>query len=130
LLSTGPPARALYALSLHGALPIFRPALAAPAPSGPAVFEPLSQASAARQKALTCPVTDILAGMTLEDKVGQLFMISAYGLTVDDRDPDTVAGNRRLHGVDRWRDVLTHYPVGGVIYFTTTNNVADPEQVA
>src|SRR5690606_40490010 len=84
LLSTGPPARALYALSLHGALPIFRPALAAPAPSGPAVFEPLSQASAARQKALTCPVTDILAGMTLEDKVGQLFMISAYGLTVDE----------------------------------------------
>src|SRR5690606_38513550 len=67
---------------------------------------------------------------TLEDKVGQLFMISAYGLTVDDRDPDTVAGNRRLHGVDRWRDVLSDYPVGGVIYFTTTNNVADPEQVA
>lgn len=140
------PVRAVLALvmlivSLWGAGPTAN-AAAAPEPAtvghraagpgiaGPRAAGPLNETPSARARALTCPVEDIMARLTVEEKVGQLFMIHAYGLTADDTDPDAVARNRELHGVDRWRDVLAAYPVGGVIYFNYTNNVADPEQVA
>lgn len=75
-------------------------------------------------------VPSLLAQMTLEDKVGQLFMIHAYGTGVDDASPEVVEKNQELHGVDTWREVLSRYPVGGVIYFNWTGNVESPEQVA
>src|SRR5690606_36391339 len=57
----------------------------------------------------------ILGGMSLEEKVGQLFMVHAYGAAVDAGDPVIAAHNRELHGVDSWRELLQRYPVGGVI---------------
>ena len=71
--------------------------------------------------------------MTLEQKVGQLFVIEVAG-----RDANTVtdtakAVNQRLYGVDTPAQAIAKYRPGGVIYYTTRNNddnIGDPAQVA
>jgi len=68
--------------------------------------------------------------MTLEEKVGQLFMVHAHGATVADADPTMVAGNRTDHGLDTAEQLVERYHLGGIIYFTWTNNLRDPEQIA
>ncbi|WP_051326389.1 glycoside hydrolase family 3 protein [Glycomyces tenuis] len=71
-----------------------------------------------------------LRGMSLEEKVGQLFVTYAYGETADTTDPDDVAANQEAHGVDNADELLERYPLGGVIYFAWSNNVNDPQQIA
>ena len=78
-------------------------------------------------------VTALLRHMTLEEKVGQLFVIEVAG-----RDANTVtdtakAVNQRLYGVDTPAQAIAKYRPGGVIYYTTRNNddnIGDPAQVA
>lgn len=78
-------------------------------------------------------VTALLRHMTLEEKVGQLFVIEVAG-----RDANTVtdtakAVNQRLFGVDTPAQAIAKYRPGGVIYYTTRNNddnIGDPAQVA
>src|SRR5690606_12532789 len=72
----------------------------------------------------------LLAAMSVAAKVGQLFMVHAYGPAVTALDAGTAQHNRELHGVDDWRALLERYPVGGVIYFTVNNNIEHPAQVA
>ena len=45
-------------------------------------------------------VETTLAAMTLEEKVGQLFMTNVYGSTADTQVPADVAANQALYGVD------------------------------
>jgi beta-N-acetylhexosaminidase len=68
--------------------------------------------------------------MTLEEKVGQMFVTYAYGERADDPDPAMVAENRKLYGVDNFEELIAKYKLGGVIYFAWSNNVNDPEQIA
>ena len=75
-------------------------------------------------------VETTLASMTLEEKVGQLFMTHAYGTTADTRDPADVAANRKLYGVDNAQQLIDKYRVGGIIYFAWTNSVKNPGQIA
>jgi beta-N-acetylhexosaminidase len=78
-------------------------------------------------------VIALLRHMTLEQKVGQLFVIEVAG-----RDANTVtdtakAVNQRLFGVDTPAQAIAKYRPGGVIYYTTRNNddnIGDPAQVA
>jgi beta-N-acetylhexosaminidase len=78
-------------------------------------------------------VTALLRHMTLEQKVGQLFVIEVAG-----RDANTVtdtakAVNQRLYGVNTPAQAIAKYRPGGVIYYTTRNNddnIGDPAQVA
>ena len=69
-----------------------------------------------------------LAAMSLEDKVGQLFVADVLGKAADQPDP----GNREKYGVDTAAEVIERYHPGGVIYFNNagTDNVDDPAQVA
>ena len=69
-------------------------------------------------------------GMTLEEKVGQMFMTYGYGQTVDDPDPAMVAANRTEYGVDSTQQLIEKYHLGGVIYFAWSNNVNNPRQIA
>ncbi|MCH7232696.1 glycoside hydrolase family 3 protein [Glycomyces sp. L485] len=71
-----------------------------------------------------------LRGMSLEEKVGQLFVTYAYGETADTTDPDDVADNRADHGVDNAAQLLEQYHLGGVIYFSWSDNVNEPHQIA
>jgi beta-N-acetylhexosaminidase len=68
--------------------------------------------------------------MTLEEKVGQLFMTYAYGATEDTQAPADVAANQKTHGVNNAAELIDKYKLGGVIYFAWTNNVQNTEQIA
>lgn len=75
-------------------------------------------------------IDQIIKRMTLEEKVGQLFVTYAYGQTADTTDPADVAHNEQDLGVANGKELIEKYHVGGVIYFAWSNNVANPEQIA
>jgi beta-N-acetylhexosaminidase len=66
--------------------------------------------------------------MTLEEKVGQLFVVQIFGFSADTTDPTAVARNRELYGVDNAAQLIAKYPVGGIIYYG--DNVQNPQQIA
>ncbi|EOD67528.1 beta-N-acetylhexosaminidase [Amycolatopsis vancoresmycina DSM 44592] len=72
--------------------------------------------------------TQALHGLTLEQKVGQLFVTWVNGKTADEVNPK----NRTDFGVDTPAQVIQKYHLGGVIYFNndTRDNFDDPVQVA
>ena len=78
-------------------------------------------------------VISLMQHMSLEQKVGQLFVIEVAG-----RDATTVSDtakgvNQRLFGVDTPAQAIAKYQPGGVIYYTTRNNddnIGNPAQVA
>ena len=70
-------------------------------------------------------VTSALARMTLEEKVGQLFVQNVYGS--DANTPD--ARNSPLSGVATPAEVVRKYHLGGVIYFAWTDSVQNPAQI-
>nr|WP_245598452.1 glycoside hydrolase family 3 protein [Glycomyces arizonensis] len=74
--------------------------------------------------------TDRLASMTIEEKVGQLFMVYVNGSSADTDDPDDVAANQDRFGVDNAAQLIEAHRPGGIIYFTWAGNVDDPEQTA
>lgn len=71
-------------------------------------------------------VQSTLARMTLEEKVGQLFVQNVYGK--DATTPD--ARNLPLYGVASPAEVVQKYHLGGVIYFAWTDSVQNPPQIA
>jgi beta-N-acetylhexosaminidase len=71
-----------------------------------------------------------LGRMTLEEKVGQLFVTYAYGTTADTADATDVAANRNLYGLDNAGALIGRYKLGGVIYFSWADNVNTPAQIA
>ncbi len=75
-----------------------------------------SQAEAKEEQMLE-EVEEILAGMTLEEKVYQLFIITPEALTGSNT--VTAAG-------ETTRKSLENYPVGGLVYFS--KNLKDPAQ--
>jgi beta-N-acetylhexosaminidase len=74
-------------------------------------------------------VNSTLDNMTLEEKVGQLFMTYAYGDTADTQRAADVTANRKAHGVDNAAQLLDKYKLGGVIYFAWSNNVNNTAQI-
>lgn len=81
-------------------------------------------AAAVRRK-----VTGLLRRMSLEEKVGQLFVVEVYGQGAH----TSHAKNQELYGVDTPAEVLAKYRPGGVIYFDARrgpDNVSEPRQTA
>lgn len=70
--------------------------------------------------------TRAMQGMSLEDKIGQLFVLFAYG--PDANQPD--ARNTALYGVATPAEVVAKYHPGGWIYFNARDNVQNPTQLA
>ncbi|OON72531.1 glycoside hydrolase family 3 protein [Streptomyces tsukubensis] len=68
--------------------------------------------------------------MSLEEKVGQLFVMRVYGHSATDPDPADVASNRQEIGVDSAAELISKFHVGGIIYFTWAHNTRDPLQIA
>lgn len=75
-------------------------------------------------------ITQIVERMTLEEKVGQLFVLHVYGDEADEADPDAVAENQRFYGVDNAAELIDRYHIGGVIYYTWSGNLRNPQQIA
>jgi beta-N-acetylhexosaminidase len=72
------------------------------------------------------PLARILRGMSLAEKVGQMFVSYVYGQTAG----TASAANTTLYGVATPAEVVARYHLGGVIYFTWSDNLASPPQIA
>jgi len=68
----------------------------------------------------------VLSGMTVQEKVGQLFSTHVYGNSVDTVDPNNVTE----YGLQTPREIIAKYHLGGVLYFAWTHSVDNPQQAA
>ncbi|MEU8823209.1 glycoside hydrolase family 3 protein [Streptomyces sp. NPDC048636] len=75
-------------------------------------------------------VDALIGRMTLDQKIGQLFVMRVYGHSATAPDPDDVASNQKELGVANAAELIAKYHVGGIIYFGWTHNIRDPHQVA
>ena len=85
---------------------------------------------AARVDRGTAWVNSALDKMTLQEKVGQLFMTYAYGEKANTKAPADVAANQTTYGVKNAAQLIDRYKLGGLIYFAWSNNVNNTEQIA
>lgn len=69
-----------------------------------------------------------LRGMSLDQKIAQLFVVSVWGQSADEAHPT----NQEEYGVDTAAQVIEKFGPSGVIYFnhSTTDNVDSPKQLA
>ncbi|MGX1312291.1 beta-glucosidase-like glycosyl hydrolase [Streptomyces calvus] len=72
----------------------------------------------------------LISRMTLEEKVGQLFVMRVYGHSATDPDQADIDANLKEIGVRTAAELLAKYRVGGIIYFTWAHNTRDPHQIA
>ncbi|MFF3376962.1 glycoside hydrolase family 3 protein [Streptomyces sp. NPDC002680] len=72
----------------------------------------------------------IVAGMTLEEKVGQLFVMRVYGHSATAPDQADIDANLKEIGVRTAAELIARYRVGGIIYFSWAHNTRDPHQIA
>ncbi|MFF9759260.1 glycoside hydrolase family 3 protein [Streptomyces caelestis] len=72
----------------------------------------------------------LVSRMTLEEKVGQLFVMRVYGHSATDPDQADVDANLEEIGVRTAAELLARYRVGGIIYFSWAHNTRDPHQIA
>ncbi|MCX4739026.1 glycoside hydrolase family 3 protein [Streptomyces antibioticus] len=72
----------------------------------------------------------LLTAMTLEEKVGQVFVARVYGHSATAPDRADVDANLAEMGVRTAAELVARYRVGGIIYFTWAHNTRDPRQIA
>ncbi|MFG2787094.1 glycoside hydrolase family 3 protein [Streptomyces sp. NPDC048419] len=72
----------------------------------------------------------LISRMTLEEKVGQLFVMRVYGHSATDPDQADIDANLSEIGVRTAAELIARYRVGGIIYFTWAHNTRDPHQIA
>ncbi|WFB86727.1 MULTISPECIES: glycoside hydrolase family 3 protein [Streptomyces] len=72
----------------------------------------------------------LISRMTLEEKVGQLFVTRVYGHSATDPDQADIDANLEEIGVRTAAELIAEYRVGGVIYFAWAHNTRDPHQIA
>ncbi|WP_200263209.1 glycoside hydrolase family 3 protein [Streptomyces sp. HSG2] len=75
-------------------------------------------------------LASLVSRMTLEEKVGQLFVTRVYGHSATDPDQADVDANLRELGVRTAAELIARYRVGGVIYFSWAGNTRDPRRIA
>ncbi|MGW3847232.1 glycoside hydrolase family 3 protein [Streptomyces fagopyri] len=72
----------------------------------------------------------LISRMTLEEKVGQLFVMRVYGHSATAPDQADIDANLAELGVRTAAELIARYRVGGIIYFTWAHNTRDPHQIA
>nr|WP_307624117.1 glycoside hydrolase family 3 protein [Streptomyces sp. V3I7] len=72
----------------------------------------------------------LISRMTLEEKVGQLFVMRVYGHSATDPDQADIDANLSEIGVRTAAELIAKYRVGGIIYFTWAHNTRNPHQIA
>lgn len=72
----------------------------------------------------------IIARMSIEEKVGQLFVMRVYGHSATAPDQVDIDANMSEIGVRTAAELIAKYHVGGIIYFTWAHNTRDPHQIA
>lgn len=113
----------------------------APAPSRRTLLTVTAAAAAAAVTGVTTPsyaaddsqddkLRAILSRMSLEEKVGQLFVMRVYGHSATAPDQADIDANLKEIGVRTAAELVERYHVGGVIYFSWAHNTRDPHQIA
>ncbi|MFJ2291182.1 glycoside hydrolase family 3 protein [Streptomyces sp. NPDC087894] len=72
----------------------------------------------------------LIARMSLEEKVGQLFVMRVYGHSATEPDQADIEANLAEIGVRDAAELISTYHVGGIIYFAWAHNTRDPHQIA
>ncbi|CAL9557300.1 glycoside hydrolase family 3 protein [Streptomyces sp. Tu 3180] len=72
----------------------------------------------------------LVSRMTLEEKVGQLFVMRVYGHSATEPDQADIDANLKEIGVRTAAELLARYRVGGIIYFAWAHNTRAPHQIA
>ncbi|MEU9704810.1 glycoside hydrolase family 3 protein [Streptomyces sp. NPDC047981] len=72
----------------------------------------------------------LISRMSLEEKVGQLFVMRVYGHSATAPDQADIDLNLSEIGVRTAAELVEKYHVGGVIYFSWAHNTRDPHQIA
>ncbi|MFF8590653.1 glycoside hydrolase family 3 protein [Streptomyces sp. NPDC015220] len=72
----------------------------------------------------------LISRMTLEEKVGQLFVMRVYGHSATAPDQADIDANLKEIGVRTAAELVAKYRVGGIIYFAWAHNTRDPQQIA
>jgi beta-N-acetylhexosaminidase len=72
----------------------------------------------------------LVSRMTLEEKVGQVFVSRVYGHSATDPDQADVDANLAELGVRTAAELLERYRPGGIIYFAWAHNTREPHQIA
>ncbi|MFI8253175.1 glycoside hydrolase family 3 protein [Streptomyces filamentosus] len=72
----------------------------------------------------------IVGRMSLEEKVGQVFVSRVYGHSATDPDRGDADANLRELGVRTAAELIGRYHLGGIIYFAWAHNTRDPHQIA
>ncbi|MEU6578055.1 glycoside hydrolase family 3 protein [Streptomyces sp. NPDC046805] len=72
----------------------------------------------------------LISRMTLEEKVGQLFVMRVYGHSATAPDQADIDANLNEIGVRTAAELIAKYRVGGIIYFSWAHNTRDPHQIA
>ncbi|MFJ3924784.1 glycoside hydrolase family 3 protein [Streptomyces sp. NPDC090022] len=73
---------------------------------------------------------DLVARMSLEEKVGQLFVSRVYGHAATAPDPADAQSNLTHFGVRTAAELIGRYHLGGIIYFAWAHNTRSPLQIA
>ncbi|MEV0982043.1 glycoside hydrolase family 3 protein [Streptomyces sp. NPDC049915] len=73
---------------------------------------------------------DLISRMSLEEKVGQLFVMRVYGHSATAPDQADIDANLAEIGVRTAAELVEKYRVGGIIYFVWAHNTRDPQQIA
>ncbi|MFF7774842.1 glycoside hydrolase family 3 protein [Streptomyces tanashiensis] len=111
----------------------------APAPSRRTLLTVTAAAAAAAVTGVIAPVAHadddrklqrIIDRMSLEEKVGQLFVMRVYGHSATAPDQADIDANLAEIGVRTAAELVERYHVGGVIYFSWAHNTRDPQQIA
>ncbi|MFD9397573.1 glycoside hydrolase family 3 protein [Streptomyces sp. NPDC060011] len=91
---------------------------------------PVAHASGARAPHGDKALRAIVSRMTLEEKVGQLFVMRVYGHSATAPDQADIDANLAEIGVRTAEELIAKYRVGGIIYFAWAHNTRDPHQIA
>ena len=77
-------------------------------------------------------IVERIRHMSLEEKVGQLFVANVFGESAGTRDPADVEANHAMYGpgIDNANDLVAAYKLGGVVYFRWSHNLDRPRQIA
>lgn len=83
-----------------------------------------------RSAATTRRLKRLISRMSLEEKVGQLFVMRVYGHSATAPDQADIDANLAEIGVRTAAELIAKYHVGGIIYFVWAHNTRDPHQIA
>ncbi|MFE9568480.1 glycoside hydrolase family 3 N-terminal domain-containing protein [Streptomyces sp. NPDC006692] len=89
-----------------------------------------AKADEAAGRAIDTRLRAVVARMSVEEKIGQLFVMRVYGHSATAPDQADIDANLREIGVRDAAELIAKYHVGGIIYFTWAHNTRDPHQIA